>query len=104
MSGTTTFGIAVAGAILFLASPVLARDYCTSRPRHEWMNVSEAIAKAERLGYRVTEIERDGSCYEIEGRDARGRKIEADMNPVTGAIVRIKKYSRPRSWTDGSRY
>ena len=33
------------------------------------------------------EIDRERNCYEVEGRDANGFKVEAYIDPVSGAIV-----------------
>jgi len=57
-------------------------------PRDQWMSIAEVTAKMEAAGYTIREIEIDDGVYEVEGRDANGARIEADVHPVTGEILR----------------
>ncbi|WP_206454336.1 PepSY domain-containing protein [Aurantimonas marina] len=48
----------------------------------------EAVQKmAEAQGWTVRRIKTDDGCYEIDGRDAKGRQIEVTVDPGTLAIV-----------------
>ncbi|MEC5325693.1 PepSY domain-containing protein [Aurantimonas sp. A3-2-R12] len=48
----------------------------------------EAVQKmAEAQGWTVRRIKTDDGCYEIDGRDAKGREIEVTVDPGTLAIV-----------------
>ncbi len=89
---------AVIGTVC-LTTPALAWDHCTDRPRNEWMTIGQATTKAESQGYRIYEIERDGTCYELEGRDKSGARVEIHMDPVSGEIQRSHP-SHPRVWRD----
>ncbi|MEN3929821.1 PepSY domain-containing protein [Microvirga sp. W0021] len=80
------FGVvagATVAAVLF-AAPAMAKDHCTSAPSSEWKPLHEITEHAKQLGYTVMKAERDGSCYEIEGYDKNGAKIEIYYNPQTG--------------------
>lgn len=57
-------------------------------PRDQWMSLADVTAKMEAAGYTIREIEIDDGVYEVEGRDANGVRIEADVHPVTGEILR----------------
>lgn len=57
-------------------------------PRDQWMSLADVTAKLEAAGYTIREIEIDDGVYEVEGRDANGARIEADVHPVTGEILR----------------
>jgi len=77
-----------------LAGPAMAGDDDDDDRRcgagvGEWMSVAAIAAKAEAAGYVVREVERDDGCYEINGRDRDGRRVEIDLNPRTGEIVRV---------------
>ncbi|WP_306117644.1 MULTISPECIES: PepSY domain-containing protein [unclassified Roseitalea] len=56
-------------------------------PREEWMSIAELAAKLEGDGYRIREIEVDDRYYDVELIDDKGRKIDADVHPVTGAFL-----------------
>ena len=57
-------------------------------PRDQGMSLADVTAKLEAAGYTIREIEIDDGIYEVEGRDANGARIEADVHPVTGEILR----------------
>ncbi len=73
-----------AGLAAILASPVLADEYCTAAPASSWKPIQAITAEAIKLGYEVTRVERDGTCYEVEGYDRNGAKIDILYNPETG--------------------
>ena len=71
-----------------LALPALASDpKCPDVPRDRWMSADALRAKLQGMGYQVREIDREGHCYEVEGRDANGFRVEAYIDPVSGAVV-----------------
>ncbi len=52
---------------------------------------AQAIAIARSVGLvRVTEVECDDDEWEVEGRDARGRKMEVEIDARTGRIKEIE--------------
>lgn len=75
-------GLAAAGA-------AHADDDCTV-PMADWQP-REAVQKmAEGQGWTVRRIKTDDGCYEIKGKDAKGRKIEVKVDPATLAIVEME--------------
>ena len=46
-------------------------------------------AVAEAMGIEVREIDIDDGCYEVEGRNRDGRRIEVRLNPETGEQVSV---------------
>ena len=42
------------------------------------------------LGWHVDEIEADDGCWEVEGRDAQGRRIKAKLDPATLQVVKLR--------------
>lgn len=64
-------------------------DDCTV-PMADWQP-REAVQKmAEGQGWTVRRIKTDDGCYEIKGKDAKGRKIEVKVDPATLAIVEME--------------
>ena len=49
---------------------------------------------AEDNGWTIRELKVDGGCYEIEGRDRDGRKIEVELDPGTLAVIKMETYGR----------
>lgn len=57
---------------------------CTNEPRSQWLSMDVISQKAKDLGYSVTKIKADDGCWEVEGYDKNGARIELDFHPVTG--------------------
>lgn len=67
----------------------LAEDDCFV-PMADWQP-REAVAKlASEKGWTVGRIKIDDGCYEIIGRDAEGRAIEAKLHPGTLEVIEIE--------------
>ncbi|MBY0443843.1 MAG: PepSY domain-containing protein, partial [Burkholderiales bacterium] len=49
-----------------------------------------AHAKIVAMGYKVKEFKESGNCYEIEGWDKTGQRVEVIFDPKTLAVVRSK--------------
>ncbi len=73
-------------------SALADRDRCAAVPADQWMSIDKAVAKAEALGYAVSEAKRSKGCWEIEGYDRNGAEIELTLDPVSGDVV------KPRGW------
>jgi hypothetical protein len=75
---------------LGMAGMALADDDDCRVPMANWQP-REAVQKmAEAQGWTVRRIKTDDGCYEIKGRDASGREIEAKVDPATLAIVEFE--------------
>ena len=81
--------IAAACLAALPATVALADDDCHA-PRAAWQPREAAMQAASRLGWRVEEIEADDGCWEIEGRDAEGRRIKAKLDPATLQVVKLR--------------
>lgn len=67
----------------------LADDDCFV-PMADWQP-RDAIARlAEENGWTVRRIKIDDGCYEIDGSDAEGRRIEATVHPATLQVIDIE--------------
>lgn len=74
---------------LLPASAALADDDDCYASRDQWQPREAAMQLAQRNGWTVRDFEIDDGCYEIEGRDGSGRKIEVKLDPATLRVVDI---------------
>lgn len=71
------------------AGPAFADDDCFV-PMADWQP-REAVARlATENGWTVRRIKIDDGCYEIDGSDAEGRRIEVTVHPTTLAVIEIE--------------
>lgn len=75
---------------LLPASVALADDDCFV-PMADWQP-REAVAKlAKDKGWTVRRIKIDDGCYEIDGRDAAGHRIEVTIHPATLSVIAVER-------------
>lgn len=75
--------------VVLPAGAALADDECFV-PMAVWQP-REAVAKlAADKGWNVRRIKIDDGCYEIDGSDAAGRKIEVKIHPGTLNVIEFK--------------
>ena len=73
----------------FPAGMALADDDCFV-PMADWQP-REAVAQlAKDNGWTLRRIKIDDGCYEIDGRDAQGRRIEVTIHPATLEVIEIE--------------
>ena len=83
-----TGGIIGAGAMFV---PAFAQNAATTTTQANWMSMEQVQVKLEAAGYRDFEkFERDSNKYEVKGTDAQGRRVELDVDPVTGDILKTE--------------
>jgi hypothetical protein len=79
-------------ALLFgvgVAAFAAAQDRTTTRaPREQWRPITEIIEQFTDMGYEVRGIEDDDGVYEVEAIDPNGFRVKADVDPVSGDILR----------------
>ena len=74
--------------VLGFASAAVAQDDRCSVPMSDWQP-REAVRKmAEAQGWKVARIKIDDGCYEIHGFDAKGRRMDVEVNPATLQVLR----------------
>ncbi len=74
---------------LLPAANALADDDCFA-PMADW-KPREAVAQlAAQKGWTVRRIKIDDGCYEINGKDAKGRRIEVTVHPATLQVLDIE--------------
>lgn len=78
-------------ASVAMASTAKADDdfRCGNVPIADWLSEAEIRGRATAMGIDVRDIEIDDGCYEVEGRNRDGRKIELRLHPQTGEQVSV---------------
>ena len=77
-------------AACFLAvAPAHADDDCAV-PMADWQPRDAVVQFAVENGWQVSRIRLDDGCYEVEGVDAKGRRIEAKLDPATLSILEME--------------
>lgn len=71
------------------ASAVLADDDCFV-PMADWQPRAAVAQLAEENGWVVRRIKIDDGCYEIDGTDADGRRIEVTVHPSTLQVIELE--------------
>ena len=90
-----TGGIIGAGAMFVPAfaqnAATATTSTTTTATQANWMTTEQVQTKLESAGYRDFEkFERDSKKYEVKATDAQGRRVELDVDPVTGDILKTE--------------
>ncbi len=64
-------------------------EACTKVPREQWMSVEQLKGKLGEQGYTVSKIEIEDGCAEAKISDKDGKTAELDIDPATGAVVKM---------------
>ncbi len=86
LTAATFFGLSCLPVVAGLA---LASDdhRCKAPQNVAAMTAAEAVKFGESLGYKVTKVEIEHGCLELDGSDRNGASIELTLNPYDGAIL-----------------
>jgi hypothetical protein len=74
---------------VFPAGAALADDDCFV-PMADWQPRDAVAQLAQENGWTVRRIKIDDGCYEIDGRDTEGRRIEVTLHPATLEVIEIE--------------
>lgn len=75
---------------VFPAGIALADDDDCFVPMADWQPRDAVARLADEKGWTVRRIKIDDGCYEIDGRDAKGRRIEVTVNPATLEVIEFE--------------
>lgn len=81
-------GVVVAGAAV--SGVALADDDCTA-PRDEWQSEETFRQTLEEKGWEIERFKIDDGCYEIQGRDDKGHRVEAEFDPKTFDMMEMER-------------
>ena len=73
----------------FPAGVALAEEGCFV-PMSDWQPREAVVKLAEEKGWTVRRIKIDDGCYEIDGKDQAGKRIEVTVHPATLEVLRIE--------------
>jgi hypothetical protein len=85
------------------ATTAIADDDCFV-PMADWQPRDAVARMAEENGWTVRRIKIDDGCYEVDGRDAEGRRIEVTVHPATLQVIELEyedaegRRHRKRGW------
>ncbi len=92
---TASIAAVIATLSLSVANVAFAGPRCTDtdKPQADLMQQSSSLLrKLADSGYRIDEFEvTKGQCYEMDGLDPSGKKVEVYFDPVDGSVVREKR-------------
>ena len=75
--------------------PVWADDDCDA-PLNRWQTREAVREMAAAQGWEIQRLKIDDGCYEIRGKDARGRSFKAKIDPETLKVLKMKEDDRQR--------
>ena len=88
-----TGGLIGAGAAIAPAFAQNAAPAATSAApvQSNWMSIKDVLNKLEAARYRdFREVERDDNRYEVKATDPQGQRVELDVDPVTGDVLKTE--------------
>lgn len=85
-------GATIAPAFAQNAAPTATPAAATApAAQANWMSPKDVQTKLEGAGYTdFREIERDKNKYEVKATDPQGQRVEMDVDPVTGDILKTE--------------
>ncbi|MCA3554143.1 PepSY domain-containing protein [Aestuariivirga sp.] len=81
------------------ASAALAGEGCFV-PMSDWQPREAVVKLAQDKGWSVRRIKIDDGCYEIDGKDAGGRRFEATLHPATLEVLKIGREAPDKTGED----
>lgn len=62
----------------------------TATPNGKWLTVAQITAKLTAEGYDVRKLKVEGNGYEVYAIAKDGSRLEAELDPMTGAVVKTE--------------
>jgi hypothetical protein len=69
------------------AGLAIAAEDCPTAPREQWKPEGDVRAATEALGYKVTRVDAEESCYAVKATDKRGKGFDLKFNPTDLRLV-----------------
>lgn len=83
-------GAAIAPAFAQNAAPA-ATPATAPAAQSNWLSIKDVLGKLEAAGYTdFREVERDKNKYEVKATDPQGQRVEMDVDPVTGDVLKTE--------------
>lgn len=90
MRKTLTIPATLALCFGLSAGSALAEEGCFA-PMGEWQPREAVVKLAAAKGWTVRRIKIDDGCYEIDGKDQAGRRIEVTVHPATLEVLKVEQ-------------
>ena len=82
--------LTILGFLAVLPAGVASADDDCFVPMADWQPRDAVARLAEENGWSVRRIKIDDGCYEIDGSDAEGRRIEVTVHPETLQVIEVE--------------
>jgi hypothetical protein len=82
--------LTIIALLAFLPAAAAVADENCFVPMADWQPRDEVARMAEENGWTVRRIKIDDGCYEIDGSDAEGRRIEVTVHPATLQVLEFE--------------
>jgi hypothetical protein len=79
---------ALAAALAATTGAAFAANQTPVAPREQWMSVEQVTDLFSKQGYDVRQVKVEDKGYEVYALDKDGKRFEADIDPVTGAVIK----------------
>lgn len=77
----------VAGGVL--VAPAIAQNAAAADANAKWLSIPQIHDKLEAAGYgNIDEIERERDGYEVKATDREGKRVELEVDPLTGGVTK----------------
>lgn len=73
-----------------VSTAALADTNCTYYPESERIPAMQFQQSLEKQGYKIISFDSDDNCYEIEGFNPKGERVEVEFDMKTGEVVRSR--------------
>ena len=85
-------GAAIVPAFAQTTAPAATPATATApAAQSNWMSLKDVQTKLEAAGYTdFREIEREKNKYEVKATDPQGQRVELDVDPVTGDVLKTE--------------
>ena len=74
--------LSAATLMIAAAMPALAENRC-SVPEADWRLIEELKADLTAKGWTISNVKTEDGCYEVYGKDEKGKKVEIVFDPAT---------------------
>lgn len=87
MKRTILFSASLATAAFLFALGANAQQQISQVPEKQRLSVSQIATMLEKQGYSILDIELERGHYDVEMIDNNGMRVEAYLDPTTGAVL-----------------
>lgn len=83
--------VAAALTLASLGAYAQHAERCEPIPKAEWRTQADLETKLKNEGWTINRVKIENGCYEVYGKDAKGKKMETFFHPKTFEVVTAAK-------------